>query len=153
MSLLFLYPFVAAGAGGLFSARSTLAYLADEFTNGNDTIGTLDVLSTGYIDWTGDSGGINGESDWWDPLGTVVGTWHVRLEYSSGTNQYYAIGSDSLNTWIDVSTDPRWRFRKAPSGSSGGTTIGTYLLKYSNDGGSTTHHTTTLTVTLTEETV
>lgn len=124
-----------------------------EPTNGNTTTGTLTVNTDGSIAWTGDAGGTNETGHtWWYPVGLPKGTWHVKLSYSSGTNQY-ASGS-GLGSWLALSAQRTWTFSKATSGSGGGSTSGVYLLEFSNDGGSTTYDSVSINdITLTEESV
>jgi len=110
------------------------AFYAED-VNGQTVTGTLDVKADGSIDWTGDTSGVDElGGTWWD--GTPVGTWHVRLTYTSGTNQY--ISGDGLNTWDELNIDRTWVFQKTTSGGPD-QTDGVYLLEFSDDAGSSVH--------------
>ncbi len=141
-----------AGKGsGAFNAESTEGRTAHEINNGNGITGDLHVLSTGAYNWDGDNGGTDVDDTWWFPLNTVVGTWHARLEFVSGTNFFLQSAYDPINTWIAVSTEIRWHFYENGYGSGGGSQQGVYNVKWSKDAGSTTHHTQTLTITMQED--
>jgi len=149
-----LAAFLGRGVG-YFNLQPTYTFQSNENTNGADTTGELIVQTDGSFDYTGDTGGVNrlGIDEWWTPLTSVRGTWHARLNHTSGTNQYSASGSDALNTWVALSGTPEWNFLKTTSGTGGGTTVGTYTLDFSNDAGSTTYASSSVTVTLFEETL
>lgn len=134
-----------AGIVPVFSAPSTISRTARENLNGDDTVGLLIVRLDGSLDWIGDDDGISVNDSWWSPEGSPVGDWWVRLNFVSGTNQWYFTSPNDLGVWYKVAgsgaAQVTWRFRKAPSGSSGGTTDGVYNLLFSQDGGSSTYHT------------
>lgn len=140
----------AVAANGGFDAPATRGNTAQENINGNGMTGNYQVLSDGQFNWTGDTGGTNSNDTWWSPLNTVVGTWHARLEYVSG-NAFFTQGAyDPKDTWIDVSTEIRWNFYKNTWGTGGGSGQGVYNIKWSDDAGSTTYHTCTCTITMSE---
>lgn len=150
MSLMFLVPFVASGAGGKFDAPSSASRTAYELNNNNGINGDLDLSNTGSFNWTGDNGGTSVNDTWWSPSGTVTGTWHFRLRYSSGNN-FYSTGSFALNTWYAMTSSPHYDFYKSTWGTGGGSGQGVFLCDWSDDGGSTIYHTCTLTVTMSEQ--
>lgn len=138
---------------GVFAAPSAEAVRSEVLSNGAGIDATLSVLDTGVVDWDADLGGTDEQFDWWTPNGTVDGTWHVRLEYVSGFLNWYSSG-DGLNTWLPIDgTAPTWNFFENGYGSSGGSEVSTYSLKFSDDGGTSTHHTTTLTMTMAEPSI
>ena len=145
----------AAAALSISGPRSNFALVignqqSDEFTNGQDVTGTLTAQTDGNIDYTGDVGGVSTtDSYWWLPTGLPRGTWHCRLRYVSGTNQYTS--GSGLNAWVSVTAGARsWTFTKTTSGTGGGTTVGNYEMDFSNDAGSTTYATDAFSVTLDE---
>lgn len=142
-----------AGAG-FFSAPASQSRSADVLSNGSQVDGDYWVRSNGGLDWIGDNGGTNAEDSWWTPEDAVDGEWWVRINYSSGTNQIDPASTSDLATWYKIAgsggASRKFDFRKTTSGSGGGSTVGTYSVLFSQDGGSTTHHTLTLTITLTE---
>ena len=115
--------------------------------DGFSTTGTLVVGSAGNVDWTGDTLGTSEGDDWWVPNNTVQGTWHVKLVHDSGTNQ--RSGGTALNTWTAVGSFSM-SFLK---GSNGGPddTVGNYTLSFSDDGGSSTHDSVAIAITLFEQ--
>ena len=121
--------------------------------DGQTVTGALDVLTDGSVDYTGDLFGTNETGSWWDPHpGTVSGTWHCRLSFVSGTNQY-TTGS-GLGTWLQC--DPTggsnrgWNFSKASAGGPD-STVGNYTLAFSDDAGSTTFDSVNIAITLQEQ--
>lgn len=138
-------------ANAYFSAPSARSNTANENINGNGITGNYQVLSTGAFNWDGDNGGTDFDDEWWSPLGSVGGTWHARLEYVSGETFFLQGAYDPINTWIAVSTEIRWNFYKSGYGSGGGSSQGVYNIKFSDDGGATTHHTCTCTITMSED--
>jgi len=107
-------------------------------SDGFPVTGTLAVNSDGSIAWTGDTGGTSESGHtWFSPVGATDGTgWHVKLSYTSGTNQYNS--GSGLATWLALTTGRTWTFRKASVGGPD-QTDGVYLLEFSDDGGSTTY--------------
>ena len=150
---IFLIAAAVGGGKGTFQfSADPDAFTATEFVNGNDVDGQLDVYGDGRIEWTGDVGGTDESDYWWFPTGFPIGTWHVKLAFVSGDNNFYSLGSDAINTWHDVTASDRtFKFKKTTSGSGGGSTNGVFTLEFSDDGGSTTYDTLDINdVTLTE---
>jgi len=128
------------------------AFTSIEPTNGLNTTGTLAIATDGGVDYTGDTGGTNEAHSWWNPdPGVPVPTWHVKLVYDSGTNQYSS--GSGLSSWVAVSGGPSWTFVKTTSGTGGGSTVGNYTLSFSRDAGSTTHDSVAFSVTLQEDSI
>ena len=128
------------------------AFTSIEPTNGLNTTGTLAIATDGGVDYTGDTGGTNEAHSWWNPdPGVPVPTWHVKLVYDSGTNQYSS--GSGLSSWVAVSGAPSWTFVKTTSGTGGGSTVGNYTLSFSRDAGSTTHDSVAFSVTLQEDSI
>jgi hypothetical protein len=99
--------------------------------------GSLAVQADGEIRWTGGSLG-NHETGhtWWFPIGSVVGTYHARLSYVSGSTIYSS--GESLATWVDLSTGNKtWNF-SSPGETGPNTNTGVYSLDFSDDAGATT---------------
>ena len=154
---IFMIATAVGGKGSFQFNADPDAFAASVNVNGQTVDGQFDIYADGRIEWTGDAGGTNESDWWWFPTGTgnPSGTWHVRLQYVSGTNQSKSLGSDAINTWHDLSAATRtFKFEKTTSGSGGGSTDGVYTLEFSNDGGSTTYDTLDVNdITLTEPTL
>lgn len=153
MSLMFLVPFVASGAGGKFNAPSSATRRAEVTLNGAGIDGDLDLAGNGSFNWNGDNAGTDVDDTWWSST-SPAGTWHFRLRYSSGTNFYQATGSESLNTWYQIDTvTPHYNFYENGYGTGGGSQDGIFLADWSDDGGSTIYHTCTLTIRMVEPSI
>lgn len=156
-----MLPWLIAAAfqagSGFLAAPSTHNRSADVFNNGEQVDGDYWVRSNGGLDWIGDVGGTSVEDSWWTPEGAVEGDWWVRINYvgtGGDVNQIDPLSTSDLATWYKIagsgSASRKFDFRKTTSGSSGGSTTGTYDVLFSQDAGSSTYHTLTLTITLTE---
>jgi len=132
---------------GAFTIASVDGGYASTDADGFTVTGSLATSATGVITWTGDTLGSNENDTWWLPVGTVVGSWHVKLTYNSGTNQ--RSGGTADDTWTAVGSFSM-NFSKATAGGPDVTT-GNYTLAFSDDGGSTTHDSVAVTITLTEQ--
>ena len=131
------------GTGAFLYEMADDAFLSVEDSGANLT-GTLTIAADGEISYLGDFLG-NNESGhtWWSPIGTVIGTWHCRLSFVSGSNVYAS--GESLATWVALTSDRLYNFSKV--GATGpDTATGTYSLDFSDDAGSTTHATKNITV-------
>ncbi len=146
MSLFFLLP--ASGIKGAFDISSIDGTVQANDEDGQTVTGNIQVTIVGAVDWTGDIFGTTESDDWWLPNGTVSGTWHVRLSYSSG-DPIYSSGS-GLGTWLELSSNRTWNFSKASVGGPD-TDSGDYTLAFSDDAGSTTHDSVTITINLNEQ--
>jgi hypothetical protein len=134
---------------GAFDISSIDGAYSSTEEDGFTTTGSLTVGSAGNVDYTGDTLGTTENDDWWLPNGTVQGTWHVKLTHDSGTNQRSS--GTALNTWTAVGSFTM-NFSKAHNGSPDpDSTIGNYTLSFSDDGGSTTHDSVAITITLQEQ--
>lgn len=76
-------------------------------------------------------------------------TWHARIvSHDTGTNRY--IGSPAIGTWQEINApgNPTFDFSWQPGVGPQGPDVSTYTIALSDDAGSTTFDTMTLTVTL-----
>lgn len=130
----------------LHAALIKLGFLVDvDFNNnsfvsieedGQTTTGNLRMQTDGTWVWTGDIFGSNENGSWGTPTTTDVGDdYHTRLVFVSGNNNYFS--GAALNTWLPLTANVQWNFRKLSSGGPD-QTIGTFRLDLSDDGGSTT---------------
>jgi hypothetical protein len=111
--------------------------------------GSLAVSAAGAVTWTGDTLGSNETDQWWDPLSTVQGTWHVKLAWDNDGSDNQRSGGTADDTWTAVGSFSM-NFSKASAGGPD-TTTGNYTLSFSDDGGSTTHASVGITIQLTEQ--
>lgn len=138
---------------GFFDAPASQGRSSTVFNNGEECNGQYYARANGGLDWVSlDAGGTSVEDSWWTPEETVSGTWHVRIEHQGvDDNQISPSSPSDLDTWYAMGV--RYDFRKLTSGTGGGSTSGTYDVLFSDDGGTTTHHTTELSITLNEPTL
>lgn len=137
---------VAHSVAGAFDI-TTISNHTSVDADGQTVSGTLAVAADGSADWTGDTFGTSENESWWLPEGTVVGTWHVKVTYDSGTNQRSS--GTALNTWTAVGSFSMG-FSKASAGGPDSTT-GNYTIHFSDDGGSTTYDSKAFSITLQEQ--
>ena len=140
--------FYAAGAFLLDLADNLFDSLEE---HGSNTTGTLNVRNTGEIIYTGDYLGTNESGHtWFSPIGGTDGTgWHVKLSYTSGTNQYSS--GAGLAAWLACTSHRAWTFLKSTSDGPNSTS-GVYLLEFSDDAGATTYASVSINdITLTEQ--
>lgn len=133
-----LFARIAAGGyKGAFDISSIDGVYRCEDDNGQTQSGDLLVNDSGTVFWDGDPvGGIDENDRWWTTGFTPTGTWHVKLDYVSGTNTYSS--GAATGSWIAISTAPNWFFSVSSSGGPN-LTEGDWNLKFSDDGGSTTY--------------
>ena len=146
----FLLAAAMGKANGYYSLPTTLARTAHAITNNSGIDGDLRITGAGQVQWDGDLGNTDVDSEWWTPINTVKGSWHAQLVYVSGNNFY--LNGTALSSYRDLDVEsPQWNFYKNTWGTGGGTGDGVYRLDLSNDGGSTAYGSCTITITMAEE--
>jgi len=147
MSLFFQLAAMHGTIAGAFDISGIDGTYQSTDEDGQTVSGTLATDADGNVTWTGDFLGTNENDDWWLPNGSVQGTWHVKLTYNSGTNQ--RSGGTADDTWTAIGSFSM-SFSK---GSNGGpdSSVGNYTLAFSDDGGSTTHDSVAIAITLFEQ--
>ena len=148
MSLFFLLPTSPTTAGAFDISGIDGTYQSND-SNGQTVSGTLATDADGNVTWTGDLLGTNENDDWWLPNGSVQGTWHVKLTYSSGTNQRSSGTAD--DTWTAVGSFSMSFSKATGGGPDPDSTVGNYTLAFSDDAGSTTHDSVAIAITLSEQ--
>jgi len=135
MSLLLNLMSVLGGGEGFSLNLGDNDFLSTD-ADGQTVTGSLAILSTGEITWTGDIFGSNENGHtWFAPIGSTDGTgWSVRLSFTSGTNSYSS--GAALDTWHLLTTSRTFNFSKATAGGPD-SADGIWLLEFSDDGGST----------------
>ena len=143
--------------GGIASSAAPAAYKA--FTNASTTVDGLEddgfnISGVVYVDNDGrvrakedlqDVFTTTQRDDYWSitPVTGVGAGYHIKLTPVSSSS-FYSSG-DSLSTWLDLTTSRAWNFVEAQGGPTG-TITQDYTLAISDDGGSTTLDTMTITL-------
>ena len=132
---------------GVFDISSVGSGYTSVDEDGQTVSGTLAVASDGGVNYTGDLLGTNASDRFWTTGYNPVGTWHVKLTFISGTNS--RSGGTANDTWTAVGSFSM-SFSKASAGGPDQAT-GTWTLAFSDDGGSTTHDSKSITITMQEQ--
>ena len=116
--------------------------------DGQNVTGVLTIDTQGNLSWDADQGSDEAH-EYWEPqdIYTPGPLLQVRLSFSSGVNHYQS--GAGLAAYVALSTTRSWTFFKATAGGPD-TDQGDFTLDFSWDG-STAFDTTTLDISLTEQ--